>query len=184
MMYHEYDGNVDVVVKTVDSSHGLSSTLDDANDSEGSFNVRIEAKTTITTGNEDNSILYNTNDQIDAGAGFDRIILDTGSTIDFNKIDNIEAIDLSKDSFDLTQVTLTNVLDLVDGTNKELKIFGDSDDSISFRNITSGSYSSRNTWSKDSNTIEEDGKTFEVYRNSLDSDVIVKVEQVISDSII
>ena len=134
---------------------------------------------TIDAGAGADIITTDGNDTIDAGAGFDTLILDAGASIniDFTKLDNIEKIDLTNDSADtLNNLTLADVVDMTD-SNNELKIISDdSEDSVSFKESDG--------WTKDANTVTEDGKTFDVYSNSdgIDS-VQVKVEQPISDGV-
>lgn len=48
---------------------------------------------------------------------------------------------------------------------------------------TIGENGQKQTWSKAENSIVEDGKTFEVYTNSGDESLKVKVDQQISDGI-
>ncbi|MGJ0310818.1 VCBS domain-containing protein, partial [Aliarcobacter cryaerophilus] len=123
---------------------------------------------------------------IDGGEGFDTLILSGDNNIDFSilnvadRIHNIEAIDLTNGKHDLKNLKLDDVLKMTD-SNKELIIFGDQGDSVNFKN-TVGENNQKQTWSK-SDTIIEDGKTFEVYINSGDESLKVKVEQPISDGI-
>ncbi|MFB1032436.1 MAG: hypothetical protein QMB77_02840, partial [Aliarcobacter cryaerophilus] len=62
-----------------------------------------------------------------------------------------------------------------DGGNINLDILGGTDDKVSF--------AKDNGWQKSESPITENGKTFDVYTNSGDSTVQVKVEQPISDGI-
>ncbi|MGJ0344862.1 VWA domain-containing protein, partial [Aliarcobacter cryaerophilus] len=127
---------------------------------------------------------------IDGGEGFDTLILSGDNNIDFSifsdgknaadRISNIEAIDLTNGDHDLKNLRLDDVLNMT-GSSKELIIFGDQGDSVNFKN-TVGENNQKQTWSK-SDTITEDGKTFEVYTNSGDESLKVKVEQPISDGI-
>ncbi|SFV64495.1 Alkaline phosphatase [hydrothermal vent metagenome] len=75
LLYKAYNGDIDVVVKTVDAATNLpADTLSDVNDSQGTFNLRLDASTTITTGDEDNVIT--TSDAgvtVNSGAGADTI---------------------------------------------------------------------------------------------------------------
>ena len=96
-----------------------------------------------------------------------------------NLIKNIEAIDLKEGDHKLTNITLDDVLKMTD-SNKELIILGDSKDSVTFKN-TIGENGQKQTWSK----TEGEGvdKGFDIYVNSGDSTLQVKVEQPISDGI-
>jgi hypothetical protein len=91
-------------------------------------------------------------------------------------ISNIETIDLSYSVFanDISNLTLEDVLDITDGDN-ELRILGDSNDSVHF--ATGDGWATRGT------PLAEDGYTFDVYTNTGDSSVSVKVETTIADSI-
>ncbi len=85
MQYHEYSGNVNVTVKTVDTASGLgTSVLSDTDDSNGTFDLELASSTSITTGNEDNVIqTSNAGVTVNAGGGNDTITGGTGNdTID------------------------------------------------------------------------------------------------------
>ncbi len=123
---------------------------------------------------------------LDGGAGIDTLILEQDFNIDFSildsdskniadRIQNIEIIDLTKGNHKLENLKLSDVLAMTDDNN-ELIIKGDGDDKVSFAN-------DGNTWTKGSvETI--DGKTFDIYENSGDSSVKVKVEVTITDQAI
>ena len=68
------------------------------------------------------------------------------------------------------------------GDDGKIKITVDQFDSVAFKN-TIGENGQAQTWSKAENSIVEDGKTFEVYTNSGDESLKVKVDQQISDGI-
>jgi hypothetical protein len=81
MQYHEYSGNVNVTVKTVDTASGLpTSILSDTNDSEGTFDLQLASSASITTGSEDNVIqTSNAGVTVNAGGGNDTITGGTGN---------------------------------------------------------------------------------------------------------
>jgi Ca2+-binding RTX toxin-like protein len=81
MQYHEYSGNVNVTVKTVDTASGLpTSILSDTNDSEGTFDLQLASSASITTGSEDNVIqTSNAGVTVNAGGGNDAITGGTGN---------------------------------------------------------------------------------------------------------
>jgi uncharacterized protein YegL len=118
---------------------------------------------------------------INGGNGIDTLIL-SGADIDFNAfstanmpINDIEIIDLGHGGdHSLTNITIQDVLDMTD-SNKTLTIRGDSGDSVDFLNKTG------ETWSKTAGTGANAG--FDLYINSKDSSVLVKVETVIYDTI-
>lgn|GEM_PF-2176031 len=91
MLYHQYEDDIDVVVKTVDTASGLpTDTLNDANDSQDSFNLRLEGSTSIITGGEDNVIVAgDTGVTVDSGAGNDSITGGSGN----DSIDGSAGID-------------------------------------------------------------------------------------------
>jgi len=143
----------------------------------------------IYGGSGDDTITYDSDDSIiDGGAGDDTLVLDTNTGIDFSALDNpdiqnIENIDLSGDN-SLTKLTLQDVIDMTDGTNKTLIIKGDSLDSVELKDtsITDG-------WSKldGSNNIitqDIDGVTYEVYTNTEDNTYKVLIQQDIVDTVI
>ena len=68
------------------------------------------------------------------------------------------------------------------GDDGKIKITGDQFDSVAFKN-TIDENGQAQTCSKAENSIVEDGKTFEVYTNSGDESLKVKVEEKISDGI-
>ncbi|MCT7538626.1 VWA domain-containing protein, partial [Aliarcobacter cryaerophilus] len=119
---------------------------------------------------------------IDGGTGFDTIKLEGNNDIDFSKlgdiIKNIEAIDLTEGNHKLTNITLDDVLKM-SGDDNKIKITGDEFDSVSFKK--------NDGWVKANSTVTEkigeDTKTFEIYTNSGDPTVQVKVEEKISDGI-
>ncbi|RBQ26642.1 MULTISPECIES: Calx-beta domain-containing protein [Arcobacteraceae] len=179
MMYHDYNGDIDVIVKTVDSlivdGNTITDTLSDTDASKGSFNLKIDKSTNITTGAEDNKIVTDGTQTIDAGAGYDTIVLEPNSTIDFSKLKNIEEIDLSKGNFELKNIKLEDILKVTDDKNT-LKITGDNLDKVSFSNETN------KIWSSVAGTGEDSG--FDIYSNSGDPSVKVKVQTDIVDQII
>lgn len=112
--------------------------------------------------------------------------LDKGVSLDFDKIGAISSevtalkginkIDLTETgSNKLLNLSLQDVLDM-SGSSKEIKITGLAEDKVSFKNETGKNWST-------TSTILEGGKTFDIYTNSGDSSVKVKVEQAITDGI-
>ncbi|WP_323589450.1 vWA domain-containing protein, partial [Aliarcobacter butzleri] len=117
---------------------------------------------------------------IDGGAGFDTIKLEGNNDIDFSKlgdiIKNIEAIDLTEGDHKLTNISLEDVLKM-SGDDNKIKITGDEFDSVTFKKNDGWELKTENI-----GKVEGD-KTFDVYTNSGNSTVQVKVEQPISDGI-
>jgi hypothetical protein len=108
------------------------------------------------------------------------LTLNEGINLDFDKIENlsnIEEIDLSSTGANnILNLSLQDVIAMTDSSN-DLKITGDSADSVTFKDGTG-----TDAWSTNS-TVTEGGKTFDVYTNTDDNTVQVKVEQPISDGI-
>lgn len=120
---------------------------------------------------------------LDGGTGKDTLILEKNYDIDFSifdggknasdRIKNIEIIDLTEGNHKLENLTLQDVLNMTD-EGHELIIKGDAQDKVAFKND--------NGWSK-SSTDNIDGATFDIYTNSNDSSVKVKVESTIDQHI-
>ncbi|MFY4845060.1 vWA domain-containing protein, partial [Aliarcobacter butzleri] len=129
-------------------------------------------------GKEDGDII------IDGGTGYDTLILEGDNNIDFSllkdaSITNIEAIDLTQGNHKLQNLTLDDVLK-ISGEDNTIKISGDKFDSVTFKD-TIGDNGKENTWSKKEGTGPDKG--YDIYMNSGDPTVQVKVEQPISDGI-
>jgi len=117
---------------------------------------------------------------LDGGEGFDTLILEGNNGIDFsqlsyNPIKNMEVLDLREGDHKLENIKLSDVISMTD-QNKELIILGDQKDKVSFKNEGS------NTWTKVEGTGDNAG--FEIYTNSGDPTVTVKVQEYIDDQII
>ncbi|MDD5158606.1 MAG: hypothetical protein PHI47_01045, partial [Sulfuricurvum sp.] len=122
---------------------------------------------------------------IDGGAGRDTLILLSGTSIDFSaldssKISNMEVINLSQNgNHTLTNLSYSDVIDMTDSSHT-LTILGDSaNDKVQLTQADG--------WSN-SGTVTESGHTFDVYTsngvNATDPTVTVKVETVITDTVI
>lgn len=108
--------------------------------------------------------------------------LDEGINLDFGKLGNdfalkgVNTIDLNVEGENkLENLSLDNILNLTNDSG-ELTIKGLEEDKVSFKNETD------KTWSKNGTEII-DSKTFDIYTNSGNSDVKVKVEQNIQDGV-
>jgi hypothetical protein len=123
-----------------------------------------------------------TDDAMDDSLGTDVFMITNDMTIDFSNLDNIkikniEKIDLTSADVTLDKLSLQDVLELTDEDNT-LTILGDSaNDTVSMLN------EGDNVWSK-SGQVVENGHTFDIYTNSGDSTVVLKIEEVITDSIV
>ncbi|MFY4742310.1 vWA domain-containing protein, partial [Aliarcobacter butzleri] len=129
-------------------------------------------------GKEDGDII------IDGGTGYDTLILEGDNNIDFSllkdaSITNIEAIDLTQGNHKLQNLTLDDVLK-ISGEDNTIKISRDKFDSVTFKD-TIGDNGKENAWYKKEGTGAYKG--YDIYMNSGDPTVQVKVEQPISDGI-
>jgi hypothetical protein len=119
---------------------------------------------------------------IDGGAGNDTLMFSEDTTIDFsalnsanNPITNIEIIDLNDGTHTLENITLQDVIDITGGGNT-LTIIGDATDIVTVEN-TGGA-----TWSKIAGVGDDFG--FDIYTNTGDPTVVLKVQTAVDDSII
>jgi len=141
----------------------------------------------------DESIIYDsTKTAIDAGTeqtaattDNDTMVFNSGGSINFSlkhpKILNFEVIDLKNDadtnslgSHSLTNLSLSDVINMTDADN-DLTILGDAADNVSFK--------AGDGWVKGS-TLNESGYTFDLYSNTGDASVKIKVEEAIIDTIL
>ena len=152
----------------------------------------------------DESIIYDsTKTSIDAGSdatvngGLDTLVFaTTGENIDFStisddKIKNFEIIDLNSDAdgsngvHSLLNLSLADVAGLTD-SNNELKIFGDSSDSVT--SIDTDGISGTGEWTQASDsteTIDGISHTFEVFSGTHSGEIItLKIDTAVNDSII
>lgn len=136
--------------------------------------------------NGNDTLVYDSQDGIiDGGNGTDTLVFtQQNPNIDFSywysnnePISGIEVFDLSKANVNLTNISYRDVLDITD--NGKLTILGDAADNVDFANGQG--------WTKSATPVTETvngaSHTFEVYTNSYDSTVVVKVEQNIHDTI-
>ncbi|WP_121628724.1 T1SS-143 repeat domain-containing protein [Poseidonibacter antarcticus] len=114
-------------------------------------------------------------DTINGGTGYDIIQLEASASFDFSKLDNIEELDLTNGTHNIS-LSLQDVINMTD-ENNDLKITGNSTDSVLFEDGADN-----NKWSTTS-TVTEDETTFDVYTNTDNASVQVKVEQIITDGI-
>ncbi|MFY9073292.1 hypothetical protein OZY41_11220, partial [Aliarcobacter butzleri] len=169
----------------------ISASSEDDNqtsDIEVNIDGEISHSSNVTGTEDNNDISINTDNltsiNIDGGDGYDTIKLEENSNIDFSKLENlsiknIEAIDLTEGNHKLQNLTLDDVLKL-SGDDNTIKITGDEFDSVTFKN-TVGDDGKENAWSKTEGTGADKG--YDIYMNSGDPTVQVKVEQPISDGI-
>ncbi|MDD2357744.1 MAG: Ig-like domain-containing protein, partial [Thiovulaceae bacterium] len=138
-------------------------------------------------GNAGNDVmLYDANDiKIDGGTGTDTLVLQSSANIDFSildstKVHNIEVIDLNiNGNHTISNLKLSDVLNMTD-SNHTLEILGNSTDTVSLKNGTG-----TDVWTKSATqTTDTSGHTFDVYTNSANSSVSVKVEDHTTHNII
>jgi len=147
------------------------------------LNVSVTAKTVDTDGTTtEESSTVNSSFDLKLSDVSGNFTLDTGVSLDFDKIadlssnstlKNINTIDLSQSGENkLENITLQDVLNMTDSSNT-LKITGTNEDKVIF---------SDSGWSKTAGSGSDSG--FDVYTNTNDNSVQVKVEQNIQDQII
>ncbi|QOG11363.1 Ig-like domain-containing protein [Arcobacter sp. FWKO B] len=118
---------------------------------------------------------------IDGGEGYDTLILTKNQNINFSTLEtiikNVEEIDLLTDatSNQLLDIKLEDIVGMTDENNM-LKITGDNKDSVYFKNENG------NIWTKEAGQGSDAG--FDIYTNSADPTVIVKVQSDINDNIV
>ena len=145
--------------------------------------VSVTAKTVDSDGtNIDESSIVSSSFDLKLSTVSGNFTLDTGISLDFDKIDslsssntlkNVSTINLAQTGENkLENLTLQDVLDMTDSSNT-LKIIGNNEDSVSFTGTG---------WSKTVGAGADAG--FDIYSNSNDSSVKVKVEQNVQDQII
>jgi hypothetical protein len=166
-----FTGTVNVTAQMVETSNNDSSAI-----ISDSFTAQV-SEVGATSG--DDTLFYKQGNNVDALAGNDTLILSEDVGIDFSAltddIENIELIDLQQNGdHDLEKLSLQDVIDMTDGDN-ELIIQGDTNDSLSF--------AESDGWVK-GGSVNNGGHDFDIYTNSNDSSVSVKVEQEIVDIIL
>jgi hypothetical protein len=101
-------------------------------------------------------------------------------TVDFSQISedvsSLEKIDLTSANVQVISLNLSDVVDLTDADNT-ITIIGNSSDSVSLKNENG------NNWST-SNSVTENGHIFDIYSNSGDPTVTLKVEDTINDTVV
>lgn len=115
------------------------------------------ANTLIGGAGNDKIVFSADNLLMDGGDGIDTLLINTaGTTIDSSVIDNMEVIELGVGAQSLTNLTTSDVLDIINDTvmtNKGLVINGDSADSVSLTG---------NDWTN-SGTTTQGGNSYHVY---------------------
>jgi hypothetical protein len=135
-------------------------------------NIYEASQTTETQTTETTTLIFDTDD---SGIDF--------SNMGENSLSNIDVIDLTTNSdaqnsdYEIKQLSLVDVLELTD-SNNNLTILGDNADRVELLN------SDGNNWSKSGDLVQENGHTFDVYANSGDASVELKIEVNIVDNIV
>ena len=135
----------------------------------------------------DDTLVFDANDtKIDGGSNSltdnDTLILNGNDGIDFSSLDNtvlknIDTLDLRTGDHSIEKLSLQDVIDMTDSTDKELVIKGDSSDSVEFKDLVT------NEWSTTTTEVR-DTVTYDVYTNNDDPTYKVLVQQEIIDSVI
>ncbi|MDD2292164.1 MAG: hypothetical protein PHV52_07790, partial [Aliarcobacter sp.] len=140
-----------------------------------------EGRDTLNGGTGDDTLVFDKNDAtIDGGVGKDTLVLGSNDNIDFSALDNsiiknIETIDLNAGSHSLTKLSLQDVIDMTDSTDKTLRIIGDAGDSVQLTGTETNSWSTNSTQTIDS-------VTYDVYTNSEDTSYKVLIQTPIVDT--
>ena len=125
----------------------------------------------------DDVLGYNDTNSVDGGFGEDRVIIFDGVSLDFAKLSDIETIDLSVvGDHDLGEMKLSDVIAMTDSRNALTIMGDDANDQVSF--------SSADSWQKEADQVQIDGKDYDVYTNTNDLTVKVNVEENVNDQII
>ncbi|MCT7910178.1 hypothetical protein N5915_11500, partial [Arcobacter lacus] len=192
------NGNEIITLKNIpeDSKlYGSDGNEINAND-DGSYTVKVgedgKAELTLTNENEVsdtdlNSIKasatsneVNENDSATSTSTVDNIL---STDINFDKLSSIISengeINLANSKAENISLTLDDVIKL-SGDDNVIKISGDNFDSVTFKD-TVGENGQENNWSKVAGTDTDQG--YDIYTNSGDPTIQVKVEQPISDGI-
>ena len=172
MMYHDYNGTVDVTANSVDgTSTGtiVSGSFD--LDLDATSNIDLSAETrdlnivgtsgndtivggsgadTIDAGAGNDKIIFGDGDTIDGGDGTDTLVIDNDLILNFdeipNSIDNIEKIELGSGNQNIT-LDLQDVLDMTGDSDNILEVSGDGDDKVTLDDST-GTWAKEDTSSK------------------------------------
>ena len=134
------------------------------------FDITINA---ATASSGDDTLLYE-GVALDGLGGTDTVVLG-GTALDFSHLSNIEILDLESGNNAITppNLTFSDVISMTDANN-DLKILGDSGDTVTLAN--------GDGWSL-TGTVNEAGIDFNVYANSNDASVELKIQDQVNDSI-
>ncbi len=162
-------GSVDTITvsaySVVDATEEASSVSSQIVD----LNLTVDTDGTLTGTVEDDSIITDGLDIIDGNLGLDTILLESGTTLDFSNLTNIEQIDLTANGdHDLGSLTITDVISMTD-TNNDLIILGDAGDSLT---ITASDWTSTDTTTLTGFTIYGNGTTTLTVEDTINDTVI------------
>ena len=141
---------------------------------------------TIDAGLGDDTLVYDENDLLlDGGSDSitdnDVLLLEGSDDIDFSSLDNsvlknIDTVNLRDGNHEIEKLSLQDVIDMTDSTDKTLRITGDNLDEVELLD-GSGAWTSAST-----QTI--DTVTYDVYTNDENSSYKVLIQQEIIDTVI
>lgn len=174
LVANDTDGSVDNINISAYSQLDDGSKSQEQTVSNIALNATVDNSGDIKATASNDNITTDLSIKIDGEAGYDKIILEPGTTIDFDKLDNIEELDLSKGDFTLTDIKLQDIVSMTD-KNNELVIKCESGDEVKFKDETD------KKWSKVAGTGADSG--YDIYTNDGDNTVKVKVQTEISDGI-
>ncbi|MGA1931984.1 immunoglobulin-like domain-containing protein [Arcobacter sp. YIC-464] len=148
----------------------------------GNMQITFDGDKALVGTDEDEVFDYSSATSIDGGAGSDELVLSLNDgNIDFSalnnpEIKNIESINLDEGNHSLTKLSLDDVIQMTDSTDKTLVIKGDLSDSVELKDTTG-------TWATSSTQII-DNVTYDVYTNTDDSTYKVLIQTDIVDTIV
>jgi len=174
------EASVSIVSSTEIAQDDLNSITSSVTSTES--NGGDTASITTNIAGDDQIDYDDTSTTIDGGTGFDSLVVGDDADIDFDNItsdalSNIEAFDLTNGSHNITNLDLTDVIDMTNADN-ELKIFGDADDSVALQNTVDDAGVAQ-TWEQGETSVaDDDGNQFITFSNNdvsvlIDSDVVV-----------
>ncbi|MDD2895922.1 MAG: hypothetical protein PHG81_07860, partial [Aliarcobacter sp.] len=128
-----------ILMSGTEGNDTITTGSDDSSISGGAGDDYLDGgagKDALYGGAGDDTLVFDKNDTIiDGGTGNDTLVLGSNDNIDFSALDNpiiknIESIDLTAGNHSLTKLTLQDVIDMTDGTDKTLTITGNVGDTV------------------------------------------------------
>jgi hypothetical protein len=166
-------GTLTITAYTIDGASTSATTTQ-------TLPVDISAK--LATSGDDTLLYHGT--ALNGLAGVDVVQFRLGENLDFAaspvKPSNIEVLDLmpTGQNHSLSNLRLQDVLDMTDPLTHTLKILGDTSDSVTLKQGAGN-----DQWAKGAQ-VTENGHVFDIYTNTHDASVTVKIEHDINAHIV